>query len=260
MGSHQSGPWLPVLKNGSFDGGSSLLLCEPRKPEHAARARQNISAILRCKCCSRGIPTGCQFNIVLARAVFIDICCFHHCIRKQKEGDVQKQSPGQVPGSCTPCVSVYLSWSTWAICCCTYSKHRGFPLSSLLHLFLKSIFKPHSFPSPTHTWAYCMVGFHLQYIGDSNPPWFPHERYRFPQELTPGDPGTWADTTLCHRCPSQKQPASPFIFRRLPWIKAGSHSAAKPRHSGLLFVRAALKLMMQESSRVWLRRKGRMCF
>lgn len=158
MGSHQSGPLLPVLGNRSFGGGSLLFLCEPRKPEHAARARQNIRAILCCKCCSRGIRADCQYNIALARAVFIDICCFHHCIRKQKEGDVQKQYLGQVLGSCTLCLSVYPSWRTWAICCCTYSKHGRFPLSSLLHVFPKSIFKPHSFLSLTHTWAYCQGG------------------------------------------------------------------------------------------------------
>lgn len=84
------------------------------------------------------------------------------------------------------------------------------------------MFSPNPFSSHT---AFChslthepiaRVGFHLQYIGNSNPPQFPQERYGFRQELIPGDPGTWADTALWHLCPSQKQPASPFTSQRLP--------------------------------------------
>lgn len=77
VGSHQSGPLLPVLGNGSFEGGSSLLLCEPRRPEHAARARQNIRAILCCKAAAGEYPqtvnstSHWQELFLLTSAVFI---------------------------------------------------------------------------------------------------------------------------------------------------------------------------------------------
>lgn len=89
------------------------------------------SKILCCKCYSRKIPKDCQFNAALARAGFIDICCFHNYIRKQKDRDIQNHYPGQALGSCTLCVLVCPSWSSRATHCCTSSKHRRSPLSSL---------------------------------------------------------------------------------------------------------------------------------
>lgn len=153
-----------------------------------------------CKCCSRKIPKDCQFNTALARAVFIDICCSHHCIRKQKDRDIQNHYPGQALGSCTLCVSVCPSWSTRATRCCTSSKHRRSPLSSLapfpqIHFQATQLSVTHPHKRLLPGW-----GVHLQYIGDSN---------------LPVSPGTvWTDPgpgqALGRPCPSQKEPASPF--------------------------------------------------
>lgn len=80
---------------------------------------------------------------------------------------------------------------------------------------------------------------HLQYTRDSILLDFPREWYGFPQELTPGDPGNWADKALAHLFPLQKQPSSPPTCQSCPKLKLVDAQQPSPAQRSAILLGSA---------------------
>lgn len=94
-----------------------------------------------CKCCRSRTTTDCHFSIALARVVFIYICCFHHCMTKQKGGDVPEQYLGQGHIFCL------LPRGQWSLAASTRAEFPSKLIQAKAHALLGTNQLQHSHPT-----------------------------------------------------------------------------------------------------------------